>query len=417
VNVIGPFSQILTMDQLPLNGPVSDDSLLIMKDAGVVIKNGIIIEIDQFSILSSRNKNVIPLSEPMVAIPGLIDAHTHLCFAGSREKDYAARLCGLSYQEIAKRGGGILDTVFKTRNTSQEDLLIQLLHRLKKQQKQGITTCEIKSGYGLTIDDELKILRTIKSAATKQPIELIPTCLAAHVIPPEYSVAEEYLQLVIDKLLPRIKKEKLSERIDIFIEEGAFSPEAAIKFLFKAKKKGFDVCVHANQFSSGGVNVAAAVHAQSADHLEVLSKEECFQLKENKVAAIILPGASFGLGIPYAPARLLLDEGVSVVIASDWNPGSAPMGQLLTQAAVLGAYEKLTIAETIAGLTYRAAAALNLKDRGILQKGMRADLALFPCKDYREILYYQGSLLPSSLVIEGELYSNSLQEDEYDRKV
>jgi imidazolonepropionase len=342
------------------------------------------------------------LEGPLVAVPGFIDAHTHICFGGSRVEDYALRVSGTSYRQIAARGGGILDTVRKTRKTADRDLIKEMLARLKRERRQGITTCEVKSGYGLTVEEELRILRIIRKAGELQEVDVIPTCLAAHAVPKEYASSKEYLNDLTSKLLPNVKKEKLAERIDIFIEEGAFLPEESLKYLEDAQKLGFSLTVHANQFSTGGAAVAAQVKAKSADHLEIISRDECRMLRESQVIAVVLPGASLGLGLPFAPARMMLDEGLSVAIASDWNPGSAPMGQLLMQAAVLGAKEKMTIAETLAGITCRAAWALGIFDRGILSKGFKGDFASFPCRDYREILYHQGSLLPAHVHIKGK---------------
>jgi imidazolonepropionase len=390
------------MEGLPLNGPISDRDLKVIKNGALIIDKGIIVKIDAIKNLNIKGFKCFAPPVPSVAIPGLIDAHTHLCFAGSRERDYALRVSGTSYQEIAARGGGILDTVEETRNSTEEDLSILMAHRLNFLLYQGITTCEVKSGYGLTVKDELKILRAIKKASAMHIISIVPTCLAAHIVPREYTSVEGYLWDIVKQLLPVIIKEDLAERVDIFIEKGAFSAEEANNYLTRAKEMGFSLCVHGNQFSQGGAEVAARVKASSVDHLEILSREECALLHESRVSAVVLPGASLGLGIPFAPARMMLDEGLSVVIASDWNPGSAPMGQLLAQAAILGASEKLTLAETLAALTFRAAWPLQLTDRGILKEGMRADIAVFPCEDYRKILYYQGAMLPSEVFIMGK---------------
>lgn len=404
--VIGPLSQILTFNQLPAAGPIPDDRLEIIKDAWIVCHNGIIEEINTGNLREVKHSKVYEIEGPRVAIPGFVDAHTHLCFSGSRERDYALRISGVSYQEIAERGGGILDTVAKTRAAGEESLLAGLLNRLNEQLKQGVTSCEIKSGYGLSVSEELKMLRIIQQSHPLQPVAVIPTCLAAHVPPPENSSPENYLKDLVHNLLPVLKQESLTNRIDIFLDRGAFTIEQGIVYLRRAKEMGFDLCVHANQFSRGGVEAACTLSALSADHLEVLSTEECLMLRNHRVAGIVLPGASMGLGLPYAPVRKMLDHGVSVAIASDWNPGSAPMGKLLLQAAVLGAFEKLSAAETFAGLTFRAACALKLHDRGILKPGMRADFSLFPCQDYRQILYYQGSMLPKEVFIRGNCELN-----------
>lgn len=396
----GPFSQIVTMDDLPSAGPLQDSQLEIVAEGGILVENGFITDIGPFEQLKGRGvHHEVP--RPSVAIPGLIDAHTHACYAGSRATDYAKRVSGMTYQEIAASGGGIHDTVKSTRAASEQLLEELLLNRMSTALSDGVTTCEIKSGYGLSLDDELKILRVIKTVSKQQPVDLVPTCLAAHVRPPEFQKNCEYLDHLKNNLLPLILKEKLAKRIDIFVEENAFSVDEARAYLTHAKNLGFSVCLHADQFSRGGVTLASEINALSADHLEVSNSADALALKKSNVIPVVLPGASLGLGMHFAPARLFLDHHLPLVIASDWNPGSAPMGKLLLQAAVLGAYEHLTIAETLAAITYRAAKALELDDRGILARGKRADIAIYSLSDYREILYYQGSSLPSMVISKG----------------
>ena len=214
-------------------------------------------------------------------------------------------------------------------------------------------------------------------------------------VPKDFSGTQaEYLSYVFHDLLPVIKHENLTNRVDIFIEESAFNAENASVYLNRAKQMGFDITIHADQFSTGGSVVAVKLGAVSADHLEASKDAEIKMLANSDTVAVVLPGASLGLGMAYAPARKLLDAGACLAIASDWNPGSAPMGDLLMQAAVISAAEKLNTAEVFAGLTYRAAKALNLNNRGILAPGMLADMQAYPCADYREILYYQGKMKP-----------------------
>uniref|UniRef100_UPI00123E0609 amidohydrolase family protein n=1 Tax=Arenibacter lacus TaxID=2608629 RepID=UPI00123E0609 len=206
---------------------------------------------------------------------------------------------------------------------------------------------------------------------------------------------EEYLTEISTTLFPILKKENLAHRMDAFIEEGAYSPSTIAPYFKKAHEMGFDITVHADQFSTGGSAVAVEFGAVSADHLEASTDAEIKFLAKSNVIATALPGASMGLGCNYTPARKLLDAGASVAIASDWNPGSAPMGNLLLQAAVLGTFEKLTNAEVLSGITFRAAAALGLKDRGKIESGFLADMVAFPTQDYKEVLYHQGMLQPS----------------------
>ncbi|MEJ8800446.1 imidazolonepropionase [Pontibacter sp. H249] len=411
--LLGPFSQILTMAELPESGAIADEELKVLEDAGVLISNGEIIRVDDYIKLTQEAEQydyaVEVIEEPLVLMPGLIDAHTHICFAGSRANDYAMRVAGKSYLDIAKSGGGILDSVRKTREATVIELVELLKQRCDRHLQEGVTTCEVKSGYGLSVDEEIKMLEAIQLVNKHHAIDLIPTCLAAHMRPPEFTDSKAYLQTVLNELLPTLKEQNLANRVDIFVEDTAFTEDDSAEYLLAAKKMGFDITVHADQFSTGGSKVAAAVGAVSADHLEASEEPEIELLRTAGVVATVLPGASLGLGMHYAPARKMLDGGLCLAIATDWNPGSAPMGDLLLQAALLGASEKLTTAETLAGITTRAARALNLTDRGQLAAGYNADMIAFPTQDYKEILYFQGKLRPSKIwksgkpVINGDL--------------
>lgn len=389
MTLIGPFHQLVTMDKLPQNGPLQDEQLEILQNVWIRQEKGLIENIGPLHAIQQEKDSIHELEKPCVAIPGLIDAHTHLCFAGDRSLDYALRASGKAYQEIAKEGGGILSTVKATRDATQEELVQSLVKRIQEHEKEGVTTIEIKSGYGLNIDAELKILTAIQEAGKLVHCTLIPTFLGAHTLPPEFESQKEYLDLLIT-LLPSLS----CKRVDIFVDSVGFTIENATHYLQKAKELGFEITLHADQFTRGSASLAAELGAVSADHLEVSTEEDWKLLKEANVSAIVLPGACMGLGLPYPNGRAMLDAGLSLCIASDWNPGSAPMGKLLLQAAVFGMHCKMTLAETLAAMTSRAAHALRLKTRGILRKGLRADLAIYPCKNYRDILYYQGSLQP-----------------------
>jgi len=400
--IIGPFLQLLTMGNLPMKGSLKDLQLEVVEEAGIVHQNGKILEIGLFKELCtkyySKNSEIQRIEEDFIALPGLVDPHTHLCWAGSRENDYAMRLKGRSYTEIAQNGGGIWDTVTKTRSASPDELKNLLLGRATRQLKNGITTCEVKSGYALNLDGEIRLLEIIRSANQEHSIDMVSTCLAAHIKPKDFdSGTDSYLQFLSDKLLPVIKKEKLTNRVDIFVEEGAFGVQEAGTYLLEAKKMGFDLVVHGEQFTSGGVSLAVKVGAKSIDHLEMIGVEAIAELAVSAVVAMALPGASIGLGCQFAPARKLLDAGCCLAIGSDWNPGSAPMGDLLVQTAILGTFEKLSNAEQLSAITFRAAHALNLNDRGILKKGNVADFIGFAGRNYREILYQQGMLKPTMI--------------------
>lgn len=410
---IGPFTQILTFEDLPLRGSLHDSFLKIVTNGGILLEDHLIHSVGEHDQLLAQaialNAEITTIEEPTIAMPGFIDAHTHICFSGSRASDYSLRNAGKTYLEIAKAGGGIWDTVTHTRNTSELELIEGIVQRATQHSQHGSTTLEVKSGYGLTVEQELKMLNAIDKANKKLPIDLISTCLAAHMLPKDFpGTAEEYLNEIASELLPQIKEKGLSNRIDAFIEQGAFTKDTIAPYFEKASQLGFDITVHADQFSVGGTQIAVQHNAISADHVEASTDKEIALLANSNVIAVALPGATLGLGCDFAPARKLLNAGASLAIASDHNPGSAPMGDLLSEAAILGAFEKLTNAEVLAGITVRAAAALGLKDRGTLSQGYLADLVAFKTGDFREILYHQGSLKPCKVWKAGNLiYSAS----------
>jgi imidazolonepropionase len=397
---IGPLRQAVTMAGLPAKGALADNQLDVIPEAGILLKDTQIYQIgaywDLFPEAQSIGADMVNPKADMVAMPGLIDCHTHICYGGSRARDYAMRNAGISYLEIAKTGGGIWDTVTQTRKASVEKLAQSTATRANRHLKDGITTIEVKSGYGLSVDEELKMLRAIQLASNSTAADLISTCLAAHIAPKDVDMGnQEYLSTMASQLFPLLKSEGLTNRIDAFIEDTAFAPEDILFYFNQAKEMGFDITVHADQFHTGGSKVAVDFGAVSADHLETSSANEIAMLAASDTVAVALPGASMGLGMAYTPARKLLDAGAALAIASDWNPGSAPMGDLLMQAAVLGTFEKLTNAEVLAAITTRAATALGLRDRGRLAPGTLADIILFPTNDFREIPYQQGRLKPS----------------------
>ncbi|RPD42331.1 imidazolonepropionase [Chitinophaga barathri] len=399
MKLIGPFIQALPLTGLPLKGALQDEMLEVIPEAGVLIEEGKMLACGNFNDLRKQHPmaDVEYMDEPLVLLPGFTDCHTHICFAGTRSRDYAMRIAGKSYLDIARAGGGIWDSVTKTREALITELTENTVARADRHLKDGITTIEVKSGYGLTLESELTMLRAIRQADLYTKASLVPTCLAAHIRPRDFDGDEKaYLQWILNELLPAIQEEHLCERVDIFIEETAFSVAASRPFLKAAAAKGFRITVHADQFSSGGSGVAVEAGALSADHLEASKEEDIRRLAASDTVAVVLPGASLGLGMHYAPARKLLDAGACMAIASDWNPGSAPMGDLLMQAAVMSAAEKLSTAEVFAGLTFRADKAL-----GITRGG--TDLQAYPCRDYRDILYYQGRMKPSFVWKDGEL--------------
>ncbi|MBO6200048.1 MAG: imidazolonepropionase [Chryseobacterium sp.] len=401
----GPFKQIVTLSNLPLKGKLNDEQLEIINDGGILTENGIILEVEKFEALKQKfpESEIDLIENEQIAVPAFTDAHTHICFGGNRANDFALRNSGKTYLEIAESGGGIWSSVQHTRKASEDDLIDGILKRINILLNQGITTIEIKSGYGLNVDEELKMLRAIKKAQTKTEVTLIPTCLSAHLKPRDFEgSSEDYLNYIIDEILPKVKEENLSNRADIFIEKSAFQPEESKAFLLKAKELGFQITVHADQFTAGSSRIAVEVGAKSADHLEATIDEDIEFLANSNTVAIALPGASLGLGEPFSPARKILDRGGILAIATDWNPGSAPMGNLITQASILATYQKLTTAEVLSAITFRAAYALDLEDRGILAKGKKADFITYETDNFQNILYNQGSLKPSKVYINGK---------------
>ncbi len=319
-----------------------------------------------------------------------------------RKRSRAARP---RYLAIAAAGGGSHSSVQQTSAAKDGELLRLRRERVEKCLEQGIATIEVKTGYGLSVHEELRMLRVIQQLQRESHPTIVPTCLAAHIHPVDHGgTTAEYLDLLARELLPQIVEEQLTNRLDIFVEPSTFNAEISHRYLERGRAMGFDLTIHGDQFHTGGSALAVLVDAVSVDHLEASTEQEITALAKSDVIATVLPGASLGLGMPFAPARKLLDTGCAVSIASDWNPGSAPMGQLLTQASLLGTYEKLNALEVFAALTCRAAAALRLKDRGRIQRGLRADIQAFPTDDYREILYHQGDMLPEKVWIAGYIH-------------
>ncbi|WP_271766928.1 imidazolonepropionase [Aquimarina algiphila] len=406
--LIGPFTQLISLENSNLKGPIKDENLTIIKEAGILIKGDKIDTIGPFSDLKNEinasGTEIIELSSNYICVPGFIDCHTHICFSGSRARDYAMRNSGKSYLEIAKTGGGIWDTVTQTRLAKKEELTDGVIKRANSLLKNGITTVEVKSGYGLSIEEELKMLRAIQNANNTTKADLISTCLAAHILPKDFNGNHSaYLEEISNSLFPILKSEKLTNRIDAFVEQSAFTSTDIYAYFKKAKDMNFDITVHADQFTPGGSEIAIKTGAISADHLEASTQKEIDLLAKSNVISVALPGASIGLGCDFTPARKILNAGGALAIASDWNPGSAPMGDLLMQACILGTFEKLSNAELLAGITSRAAAALHLTDRGRLVSGMLADFNLFKTDHFNEIFYHQGKLTPSQVWKRGDL--------------
>lgn len=400
--IIGPIHLLVPMDDVDLRGAIKYNQIKTLSEVYIEVNRERISDIHKQMPADFKGR-FIELGERYTVLPGFIDCHTHICFSGSRSRDFAMRNSGISYLEISKAGGGIWDTVSRTREANISELVDGIKVRSQALIEKGITTAEVKSGYGLSVEEELKMLEAIKVANESSSMNLISTCLAAHIIPKDFNEgAVKYLNLIVDELFPLLKEKKLTNRIDAFVEEEAFNEKNTEAYFKAAKDYGFDITVHADQFSVGGSKVAVKHRALSADHLEASGEEEINLLVGSETTCVALPGASIGLGCAFTPARKILDRGGKLAIASDWNPGSAPMGDLLTQASILATFEKLSNEEILAGITKRAAHALGLDDRGEILVGKRADLVFYETASYHEILYQQGRLKPSKTMIGGK---------------
>jgi len=343
-----------------------------------------------------------------VVTPGLIDCHTHMVFAGDRLDDFQARLRGEPYAAISERGGGILSTVTATRAASDHMLRDLAEARLEASVVQGITTIETKSGYGLAHDQEIRLLETINKCDRNVIVDVVPTYLGAHSLPTEArrsaAARRRFVDEVVDRTLPEVAERKLARFCDVFIEDGAFTLAEGRRILERASDLGLGLKVHAEQLThTGSADLAAELGAVSADHLERVSDAGLAAMAESGTVAVILPGAAFFLRDELVDVRRFREAGVEVAVATDLNPGTSPINNLLlmAQMAVLGCH--LALEEALLSVTAAAAAALGLKDRGVLASGKRADLALWRCRDPRELLYHFGTS-PCSGVVKGGRY-------------
>lgn len=330
----------------------------------------------------------------LVALPGFVDSHTHLPFAGTREEEFVLRLKGYSYQELAKKGLGIQTTVKATRQASKKDLLSLSLNRLDNMLLLGTTTTEAKSGYGLNLKDEIKQLETLEELRKLHPIDIVPTFMGAHEIPEEYrSRKNDYIELLIHKILPEVKEKNLAEFFDVFCEEGVFSLDETRKLVRAAKAAGFKIKIHADEFSPlGGAKLAAEEEATSADHLTNITEEGIQELAKSQTVATLLPAVSFFLmHEKKAPARKLIEEGAIVALATDFNPGTSMTESMLfvLQLAVLTL--KMSIEEAINAATANAVYALAKHEEvGSLEVGKKMDVVLWDVPNYPTLVYHLG---------------------------
>ena len=340
-------------------------------------------------------------------VPGFVDPHTHLPWAGSREGEFAQRLAGKTYMEIAAEGGGILSTVRATRQASEADLTRGVLDRLDLMLEHGTTTAEAKSGYGLTLDDELKQLRAIHHASEEHAVDLVPTLLAAHETPPEYrKQRDRYLDLVCQEIIPAVSESGLARFCDVFCEAGVFTAEESHRVLTAGTENGLAPRLHADEFvDSGGAELAAELGALSADHLTAVSPAGVEAMAAAGVTAVLLPGTSFFLmKHKYAPARRLLDSGVPIALATDCNPGSS-FTESVPMIFVLAVYELgLTIEEALTAATLNAACCLGLGERiGSIEVGKQADLVILAAPNLLHLAYHYGINPVSAVIKKGQL--------------
>jgi imidazolonepropionase len=343
----------------------------------------------------------------MVVLPGLVDAHTHAVFMGTREREYEMRIRGMTYMEIAQQGGGIISTVSQVRQASLGDLVETSLPRLAGMLRRGTTTVEIKSGYGLDLENELKMLEAIRRLDQQSPVDLVPTFLGAHEFPPEYKDKPgRYVDLVVNGMIPAVAEARLAEFCDVFCERGVFTVEQARLILLRGKEFGLKPKIHADEFAdSGAAGVAAEVGAVSAGHLAFASRQGLLAMKQAGTVAVLLPGVSLGLGrCEFADARRMLDLGLQVAVATDFNPGSSMVDSLLIAGSLACSFMKMTPAEVILAITRHAAKALDRQNRiGSLAVGKIADLVLFDVPDFRYIPYHLGGDMVATVIKNGEV--------------
>lgn len=367
----------------------------ILEHATVLIEDGLFRWIgtdEQFNLPLHEDAHIIDASG-LVALPGFVDAHTHAVFAGSRENEFAMRAEGKTYQEIAQHGGGILSTVQATRAVTKKELKKLASTWLDGMLRHGTTTVEIKSGYGLSEDDEMKLMQAINELADEHFITVVPTFLGAHAVPPEYqSNPDEYVALICDRMLPYLARRHMARFCDVFCENGYFSVEQSRRILQKAQSLGLNVKVHADELApSGGSILAAEMNATSADHLEHIDDAGIRKLRESGVVAVLLPGVSLFLNHAYAPARKLIDAGVPVALATDFNPGSCMSFSMPLMMTLACTQMRMTPEEAITACTLNGAAALKLSDTvGSVELGKQGDLVLYRVPNYRFLAYHFG---------------------------
>ena len=370
--------------------------LAIIADGAFLVKDGRITHVGterELRPLINRGFQVIDARNRIV-LPGFVDAHTHLVFSGSRADEFERRSRGETYQQIAASGGGILSTVRHTREASEANLLNESRNHAEWMLRTGTTAAEAKSGYGLSIESELKILRVVRSLSIEGPLRLKATFLGAHATPPEFAGrTDDYVAHVADEMLPRVVDAELAAYADVFCEPHAFDVPQARRIMEAARKAGLKLRMHADQLSrSGGAQLAAELNAVSADHLEHTDSDGIKALAAAGVQPVLLPGSVYALGLArYPQAREMIDAGLPVVLATDFNPGSSPTPSIPMILSLAATHMRMTAAEAITAATVNAAWSLGwLGDIGTLEVGKYADFAIHDCKDYRDLAYFFG---------------------------
>ncbi|MBE0571651.1 MAG: imidazolonepropionase [Ignavibacteriaceae bacterium] len=383
-----------------------------LSDIGCLYEHSIVIEDDLIkdilptaSVEKNKFDEIIDATGKTV-LPGLVECHTHTAFAGSRADEFRQKLSGIGYEDIAKKGGGINTTVQAVRSSSFEELINLIKPRVEHFISQGITTLEIKSGYGLNFENERKLLQVINFLKEIYPIDIIPTFLGAHTYPPEYkNDHQEYVGEIINNMIPHFANQKLAEFCDGFCEATAFSINEIDEIFTSAEKHGLKLKLHTDQFNSiGGLDVALKHKAVSVDHLEVIRDEDIPKFSSSDTVAVLLPGVSFFLNHTYAPARNLIEQNAIVALATDYNPGSSHISSLSLIMSLAALKMKMTIEETISAITINAAKALcREKSIGSIEIGKKADFAVFNTSDYSDIVYSIGNNLNCLTIKDGNV--------------
>lgn len=381
--------------------------ITMLKDAYVLVKDGVIAAVGEGAVPVglSDGAEVVDAKGHLVT-PGLVDAHTHLIFGGWRQNELGMKLHGVSYLEILARGGGILSTVRSTRAASEEELTDKAAKVLDDMLRMGVTTCEAKSGYGLTPEDEYKELRVIHRLNETHKVEVVPTFMGAHAVPEEFKEDREgYLRLLCEEMIPTVAREQLAEFCDVFCETGVFTAEESRRILEAAKAHGLIPKIHADEIDPiGGSQLAGEIGAISAEHLIVCPEAGIESLAKGGVIACLLPGTSFYLGATFAPARAMLDAGVAVAVSTDFNPGSCPSANLQLAMNIACLKYRLTPEEVLTAVTLNGAAAIRREDRlGSVEVGKQGDLLVWDAPDLDYICYRLGANLVDTVIKQGEI--------------